>query len=307
MDGKSEIELRGLVGSNPIGAMAAFGLLRICSKIQEIDAPKLLWRMEDDWFAVLKTANNLDDGKLSSLIFKYINNSKRNINDIFAESDTGDIRLKPEKMHDMLDKLVGKSTYLDREMIDYWSAFSTENAVDQAKGKGLSKPTALYMTSGNQSFAKKVRDLYDNVDEDKINEALYGVWTYGDKHEYSMGWDPTTTRTHAFRKMAPTSDTTPLCVIGAELLAFQSIPLYPVFASKGRSRTTGFVDDYFTWPIWEIPITIDILKTLIQSGEDPETKLKRGVSAIYSSHRKSVAKGYGIFEPAVPVHMKTPP
>ena len=226
-------------------------------------------------------------------------------------------RTSPDKLHHALQSMLEKSSYSGREEVDYWAAFTAENAVDRSKR--LSKPSDLYMISGNQSFAKKVMNLYENTDERLIHEALYATWKYASSHEYSMGWDPVTLRMHVVRKKAPTDDTSPLCEIGAEWLAFHSLPLFPVFSSQGQIMTTGFEKDRFMWPIWKAPISYDTLRTLVQSLGSVDMGIRNGITALYQSYRISMAKGYGSFTPAEPakirrtdvelegaVHVKTP-
>ena len=52
----TRIELNGLCGSSPIGAMAAFGLLRVCSQISELGAVALGWKQTSDWHPVLEVS-----------------------------------------------------------------------------------------------------------------------------------------------------------------------------------------------------------------------------------------------------------
>jgi len=51
----SEICLTGLVGSHPLGALAAFGLLRCCQEMDDFRGSRLGWRRVPHWFAVLET------------------------------------------------------------------------------------------------------------------------------------------------------------------------------------------------------------------------------------------------------------
>ncbi len=58
------IELNGLCGSSPIGAMAAFGLLRVCSQISGLGKVTLGWKQSSDWHPVLNVgegASNATD------------------------------------------------------------------------------------------------------------------------------------------------------------------------------------------------------------------------------------------------------
>ena len=84
-------------------------------------------------------------------------------------------------------------------------------------------------------------------------------------------------------------------VRAAVWLAFESMPLFPVFAQRGRQRTRAFKQDgrrpVFCWPIWSPLITLYELEcllasALVASDERLETEFKsRGLLAIYRSEK----------------------
>jgi len=298
----TDIRLTGLTGSNPLGALAAFGLLRVCSEIPEVADVRLLWKMEDDWVAVLRTGDEIDKDKL---VMCLSNRQKALSFDVFNWND--DIREIPA---DYRSRLVGHLVHAsrgDRLEADYFVAFGSEMATDGSKG--LVKPTAFHMTSGQQKFLKIAKSigesLLDNA-EDAINEALFGPWQYTDRC-HSLGWDPATERMHALRHKAPTSES-PYSVKAAVWLALESLPMFPTAPSGKRLKTTGFLtksrETVFSWPIWKPPIGLDTLRTLLatseiaRENEDWEALGRRGVAAIYQSERSKFGKGYAIFKPA---------
>jgi hypothetical protein len=296
----SEIELTGLTGSSPIGALAAFGLLRLCNQIDELAGSQLGWRLQDDWIAVLSTPDQIDQASLTSLVGQH-----------FSEQATDnytwhpDGREQPEIYRNLLQSAVASASLKQRQYCDFLAAFASEMAVDNT-AKALIKPTLLYMTSGQQSFLSIALELVESFRKDsaeKLNEALFGPWLYRDK-QHALGWDPAAERMYALRHKAPTSE--PAKSVSAAIrLALEALPLFPVFPSQsGRLNTTGFVrhnrENVFQWPIWETSIGIDTLRTLLTTSEleDSETLTHRGIAAIYRSVRSEFGQGYGIFRPA---------
>lgn len=299
----SEIELTGLTGSSPLGAMAAFGLLRICTTMPKIDEPRLFWRMGDDWFAVLKVKNNLTADDLISDIKDYLEQRKKDFYTI------PEIKMKPDEFKSTAIKLIESASQENRLDADYWTAFGSEMVIDSSQGR--IKPTEFHMTSGQQGFLNKMNNTLNTVSSGDIREALLGPWKYNGTHESAMGWDPITVRFHAFRQKEPSKDKSPLCEIAAEWLGFESLPLFPTVALSSEIRlTTGFVDKEFIWAVWEKPVTLDTLRTILASSElankqKNTQKLRiRGISALYGSARLEFGKGYAAFKPPVLVWSK---
>lgn len=296
----SEIELPGLTGSSPIGALAAFGLLRLCHQIDELVGSKLSWRLQDDWIAVLTAPDQIDQAALTSLVCRH-----------FSEQPTDnytwhpDGREQPENYRNLLQSAVESASAKQRQQCDFFAAFASEMAVDNTVKK-LIKPTLFYMTSGQQSFlsiALKLVEIFRYGSEEKLNEALFGPWLYRDEI-HALGWDPAAERLYALRHKAPTSELAK-SVSAAIRLALEALPLFPVFPNQfGRLNTSGFIrnnrENVFQWPIWKTSIGLDTLRTLLTTSEmdDSETLTQRGVFALYRSVRSEFGQGYGIFRPA---------
>ena len=308
----NNIVLPGLIGSNPLGALAAFGLLRVCNEIPSMNGASLHWNRElegvpiDDWVAVLRVPDGTDETKLIELL---TNRQKYRPLCVFGWSD--DIRVKPEDYRALLDKLAKMATLNYRLVADYFTSFGSEMATDESQG--LVKPTAFHMTSGQQKFLKIVRDFGDSMLNDSskaFEEALFGPWLYQEKI-HSLGWDPSTERAYAYRHRDPSKknkDDFPRSVLGAIWLAVEALPLFPTAISGGRLKTTCFVrkerNAMLTWPIWETPLNIDVVRSLLMtselvSGNKSWDRLgRRGIVAVYQSTRSELNKGYAILRPA---------
>jgi hypothetical protein len=306
----NEIPLTGLIGSSPLGALAAFGLIRICREISDLSGARLYWLRDldgiptDDWFAVLSVTNGVNRVEL---VEKLADHQKNRSFNVFEWSK--DIRVSSEEYKELLRKHAESSNLHDRSDADYFTAFGSEIVKDGSKG--LVKPTAFHMTSGQQKFLDNIHKMGDALRLDDsckyaFKEALFGPWRYQDLY-HSLGWDPSTERQHAMRDRAPSSEN-PRCVLGAVWLAVESIPLFPTAVSRGRLLTTGFSTKAkvtkLVWPIWTRPIGVDALRTLLMTSdllsgnESCETLTRRGVAAVYQAVRSEFGKGYAILRPA---------
>ncbi|MCL5881411.1 MAG: hypothetical protein M1592_02365 [Candidatus Thermoplasmatota archaeon] len=299
----NELELSGIIGSTPIGFMAALGIIRICTMDDRAGTARISWKQNDDWVAVLNTDAGLSEDDLISSIFSFMQAEKQS----FFHMD--DVRMEPDKFKGYALELINSATYSVRSKADYWTAFGTELIVD--KSKGLIKPSSFYMSTGKQKFLGKVKKSMERITKARIHEALFEPWKYDDSHELAMGWDPSTHRIHALRKKDPSSDDSNLCESAAEWLAYESLPMFPTVVGKdGRVATSGFSDTYFTWPIWNVPVELDTVRTLILSREIFDESVRnriaaRGVAAIYRSRRFEFSKGYGVFLPGELIWLST--
>lgn len=306
MNEPEPLELAGLVGSSPIGALAAFGLLRVCSEIPELHSAKLSWTSQDDWTATLHVAPRNSQSDLVERLVAYLSMRKMGVFDW-----SKDIRVAPDDFRAQLIDKASSSTVSERTEADYFSAFGSEVVVDGSKG--LVKPTAFHMTSGQQKFLDSVNELGRQLKTDSseaLREALFGPWRYKD-NQHSLGLDPITERMYALRHRAPTSEAA-TSVRAAVWLAIEALPLFPTAVRNGRRlSTTGFSSEndhnVFTWPIWTDPIGLDGLRSLLSTSElcgrwkDYKKLYRRGVVAVFQSVRSEFGQGYAIFRPATQI------
>jgi hypothetical protein len=309
----SEHVLKGMRGGHPLGALAAFGLFRACTEMPDMADARLRWR-EDDLVAVLSVTPPLtDDGLIEKLVERQ---AGRAAAPEFNWAD--DIRTKPGLFMD-----ASKATQ-DRRVQDFLSSFACGLALD---GKQNLKPSAFHMTSGQQRFLEKARELAASLEPKDVSpkkrgkvkapaeamrEALFGPWQYEDEF-HAFGWDPNAERLHALQSKSPTSES-PRSVRGAVWLAVEALPLFPCCVADGALQTRAFSryegKTYFTWPLWQQPLSLDVVRSLVALKELtlPEAKLKpklddlraRGIFAVFRARRASLQKGYAIFRAAEP-------
>jgi hypothetical protein len=166
--------------------------------------------------------------------------------------------------------------------------------------------------AGHQHFLEFMNVLAKETTEEQIHEALFGPWRYRDPSP-TMRWDAEDDRRYALRWDEPSKDPV-RTVRGANLLAVAALPLFPVVPISGTAvATAGFSgrgsrDTFFTWPIWQGWLTLDTVRSLLNSKAlqdrtevPPIASRATGVVAVYRSQRINPTSKYRNFTPATPV------
>lgn len=289
------ILMPALIGSHPLAALASFGLLRVVHKWDSL--VKLGFVLQDDWVAYLESSQFDSLESLMPKLVEWIGSGDQDRLLDWAP----DIRVESNLYKSRLDQAIDQG---DMSFAAWLSALAGYGAQD--KQKGLIKPSAFYMVSGQQSLLRGAREILAQLRTTPaplILEALQGPWTY-QTPLHSLGWDPNTERLHALRSRAPTSEK-PSCIAAAVFLAMHALPLYPVVSDMGRAYTTGFRrnkkrENHFSWPVFSTPLGLPDLRSLVQtaawraSGE----RLRNGVAAVFSSRRSEFGQGYAVFRAA---------
>jgi len=232
-----------------------------------------------------------------------------------------DLSVPPQEFSAFAKTAFQAATSKKRESVDFCAAFGSEGALT---GKHNIDPTALCMSSGQQCFLKKVRELCDLTEkpalskkrnvtlgrtiEVRFHDVLSGPLNYSDS-QHSLGWDPINEALHALGAYDPSGKGKQTSVRELVYLALEAVSLFPVFARSRRLQTTGFHTDerrqtWFHWPVWEPELSLRTVQSLLQLGElasplKNEVQLRaRGIRAIYRSRRHTFGQDYGIFRPA---------
>jgi len=167
---RNDIILTGLIGSNPLGALSAFGLLRICDEIPALKGARLSWGWYHDWTAVLNTPGDICKDELLELMIA--RQQKRSL-DIFGWSD--DIKVDPKEYHEILKRQAEAATLHNRLDVDYFAAFGSD--IVTARSTADVKPTAFHMTAGRQKFLNSIQKLGNSMKKDTKKSIRRGsVW-----------------------------------------------------------------------------------------------------------------------------------
>ena len=242
------LELSGLLGSVPVGFMAAVGLLRIAPAGCRLS-----------WHAATRCAqiSGIDREPLLDHLVGHMRNRAASPELHLAD----DVRkMRPERYHEIVSSCAGST-------LDWVRAFWWE------EGEEI-HPTALCLTGGPQRMIKMARELAERLDpergrggagrvRDKFAEALFGPWQYADDVS-SWGWDPSTFRPGATTSDAPTNMKL-AGVAAAYWLAWESLPLFPNLPGQG---TLNFDPQRnargWAWCTWSEPLDVHAVRALVR-------------------------------------------
>jgi hypothetical protein len=189
-----------------------------------------------------------------------------------------------------------------RTAVDLLAAFGAEVS-NQPDERIQPTPFCFISGSGHQWFLDTARQLMAAVSEAKVGEALFERWAYRDE-KLTMRWDPQDDRRYALMDRDPTaSDNKSTTVWMANLLAYRALGLFPCAPRDNRLLQACWSGpkqpEAFTWPIWEQPLAILTIRSLLwhpafgQQDISPYRSALRamGVRAVYRSHRIAVGSG----------------
>lgn len=285
--------LAGLDGSNPLGFLAAVGLLRTIALADAHGDWRMQWTMRRGWLPVVLGKKPIVQGQLVEMLHQEL---QRGSGPEFTFA--ANLNLVPKEFGPVASCAQSRATAGDRRYADFIAAFGCE-AVVAGNDKTI-QDTALRTMSGagHQHFLGSMKDLVDQTGADHLRRSLFESWDYSDLR-LGLRWDPAEDRRHALRWDNP-SGTAPKTMHGANRLAVEALPLLPTAPFNQRLATTGFSirerTTLFTWPIWVCQLGVDVVRSLLALPEIqrpiPDRALLggMGISEIYRSQRITVGK-----------------
>jgi hypothetical protein len=296
----TDIPLPALEGTNPLGFLAALGVLDAVSAT--IPGVTLRWTDELVPHAVVGGPGDL--GQLLDTLDKDREQWVGSATLRFPADGQPLADAKPDgrQLRQWFEHVGDRTRH--RADADLLCALVAEDAFDN---NGRAKPTHLHFTAGQQKFLSMVRELAVAVDRDRLQEAVCGPWRY-DSPLPSLSWDSRGERVYAVRAVNPSNEKR-LGVPGADWLAFRGLIFYPVMrSSRGSLRTTACDTEWkssaFRWPIWTRPATRHVVRSLVADPSlvsrppraTPADLAARGIASIrQASIRRSDQGGYGSF------------
>lgn len=277
MDIKNGHDLYGLNSGSPIGFLAALGMLRVLVSDCGLDV-RIGWR---NGHAVI---NGIDPDTAIEYLFANMADRDRSPEFNWADSLR---KVSPEVYRTACLKMAG-----DHRALGFMAGWAT----DAVFRDDFIMVTHLDMTSGHKKLLKDLRVLASRVNKIHLRAALLGGG-YEDQH--SFGLDPIAVRSHAHESQAPTKTKAP-GKPGLLWLAFESIPLHPVFpVAANRRQTVGWrvvPNVAYVWPLWDRLLSLEevfLLRTLPVELLDK----RPGVSEVWASNYDQTGK-YGMLLPA---------
>jgi hypothetical protein len=258
-----ELELTALDGTNPLGLLAALGVLQALHRAGR--EPTLRW--SDDLVPVplVSGASDADD------LVTVLDTDRVRLQDSITLRGPGPVPVDdakpPRGVFRSWAAAVAETLEETREDADLFAALMSEGGVD---GNGNGKPTHLHFTAGQQRFLLMVRELAEKVGRDRLHEAVFGPWRQ-DSPLPSLSWNSQGDRLYALRAVNPSTEKR-LGVPGADWLAFLGLVYFPTSLGSARDgspvlRTSGcdggWKRSHLRWPLWKVPLDRDTTWSLV--------------------------------------------
>ncbi|MCC6649367.1 MAG: hypothetical protein IT374_27825 [Polyangiaceae bacterium] len=296
----TELVLTGLDGANPLGFLAALGVLEALS--ENHSGARLAWRDEGVWRPVV---SGVAMDREALVAFLDADRQAVASDPALALQYGGgvrDLKPPPAEYRAYLEGLVAAARVDSRRSVDWANAFATDVAVDN---NGATKPTALHFTAGRQLWLEMVNKLVAEVTAADLHEGLWGPWIYT-RELPVMAWDATAARDYALRASNPSTDKK-AGVPGADWLAVRGMPAIAVAPRGARILTTGCSGEWktgrFTWPLWGGPLGRALVRSVVRTPQlsslGAREREARGITCVFQSGiRRTDQGGYGSFSPA---------
>jgi len=302
--------LSGLDGSNPLAFLAALGTLRTLTIALPSEKVMMNWEQaEGAWRPRVRCSLEGDGGAVVVQLEEELSKARERVSLSIGDNlnlIAADFRLHLIKAVEKPEALLKSVTRIDA---DFFASFGSEAVVND---NGLMTDTALRTMSGagHQHFLKFCREIISKTDSGHLRRTLLVAWDYADDGRgTNLRWDPADDRRYALRWGDPSGDPSKT-MRGANRLAIEAMPCLPTMPSGKGLATTAFEgkgarDTFFTWPIWNEPIGLDVVQSLLGSiswlKDDPKGAYHLGVAALYTSARITIGK-FRNFTPARPAY-----
>lgn len=324
-DDRRRLECPAIDGGNPLGFLAAVGMLRTLSLAWPDDSVRLCWIDRGCWRPVVATMRPLGPDAVSDCLATAL--EKMRGHPAFAYSN--DLEVPPDDFRQFAIEAVSSSSPANRVWSDFVAAFGCEAMQSEKNGKAVIQDTDFRTMSGSghQHFLSFLRNIVDRTQASHIHKSLFEPWRYDDPVEnQTMRWDPVDDQRYALRWRNPSGDPSRKqrgTVLGANRLAIEALPLFPTVPMGAGLATTGFRgatsrNCVWTWPIWDGEASLDVVRSLLSlpeiqslqehSAEDKAPEIRKmnrmreklralGVVAVFRSQRLTLGK-FRNFTPA---------
>ncbi len=271
------VSLPGLDGSNPLAFMAALGTLRVLTLSLPRNGVRMHWDIQRGvWCPVLTGLPvECDQDAVVELLARQL--AEPDAVRLFEQIGP-DLTISGRRLRFLSQSALelGDEDCTDvvtaRVPADFLAAFGCDMMTGDGELDSQIEDTAFRTMSGagHQHFIQFMCDIVRATNGAHLHKALFETWNYDDPGRgLNLRWDPADDRRYALRWRNPSKDPN-TTMRGANRLAIESLPLFATAPMRGRLETTSFVQRRrqgvrFTWPIWRVPLQVDIARSLLQS------------------------------------------
>lgn len=310
----TKLELTGLDGSNPLAFLAALGALRTLTLAWPERKVKMAWRLVWKWTPVLQIDGAMiTREEVLAALHERLSN-KQNEPYFALQAPVGEpensLKKIPQSQYRRFAEMAAQQTK-QPDWTDFAVAWGCE-IKSRRKKDDIATTTDFDFTAGQQGLLQMVRQTIEETTQKQLEESLFQPWRYADVG-LSLRWDLLDeTRRYALQAVDPTnSRENPIKTMrGANRLAVEALPLFPVIPERKGVQTTGFVEinnePSWTWPIWSDGLDMNVVRSVLANAVLYESKPDRarlraqGIEEVYRSRVVMPAGYYRCFAPPQP-------
>ncbi|MFM2167711.1 MAG: hypothetical protein RIS79_2082 [Verrucomicrobiota bacterium] len=292
--------LNGFTADQPLGFLAAVGLLRALDRAAPNWKPRLHWRQLGFWRAVISVE---DEAEFSDVVDRVVEALDSSRNEIEALVNGLDLNLSMDRAE--MRRVLGiRSESADGRLLQRMVSELPER--DSRSSVSLLQ---MLNGAGRQDYLTALSKLARDTGRAHLEKTLgASVWEMSDEARggLTLRLDAMSDCSHALQACDP-NDMDMTSELAANRLAMEALGLFPCYPSR-YPTTLGFHrrwrETLLRWPVWKMPLQVSELVGLTGIAEmaDPlgnRAMLKAlGVELVYESERRVVGKGKTLFSPS---------
>jgi len=296
-DQQDGLLLPGLDGTNPLGFLAALGVLSVISASNSPGQICLQWgSCSGTWVPVI-IGSDLNQESLLRLL---TDNLSKTIDEhpvrILSDLGVDD----PTQRFDLFQQQTRDASANHRVDADWLAALASDIVPSTAINQ--------LQTTRRDYYYGNLSSVISKTTTEHLRRAIFAPWDFADPLDnQSLHLDPSEDRRHAHQWNQPSGDPDKKKMggmLGANRLAIEAIALFTSLPRDDALRTVGFTgqrshNTRWTWPIWNVPLSVFVAHSLLMlpelqgqevNADVRERMLRRGIVAAYRTSRILVGK-----------------
>lgn len=310
MNNPDGLLLPGLDGANPLGFLAAIGLLKTLSDNEDTPQIQMAWRVaQTTWIPCVRIpdAAPLDEARvLDWLDCALVTDRAAHPANLYDELRRGGSN-QASSRRTVFAHVSAQATYSNRARADFLAAIASDMAAPDA--------TNQLQTTRRDYHLKNIDAILKHTKREHLRRTLFLPWDYADSLEnQSLHLDPSEDRRYAYQWNMPSGDPNRKHgnMLGANRLAIEAIEWFTSLPRGDRLTTVGFFghragETRWTWLLWSawasamtVPslLTLEVLQAEVLDEKTGRELAEMGVTAVFRTRRILVEKTPN-FTPAV--------
>lgn len=297
--------LKGFTADQPLGFLAALGVLRTLERQRPDWEPRLAWKQSGFWRAEISVVGQVSVDGWVDQIQAGLQRSCAEIEHLSQGLDKNLAFTRAELRQEIRARGGTPSGSLLERMV---------SELPENKDRAPLSLLQMLNGAGHQHYLPALLKIARQTTRSHLQKTLTApIWRMEDdaRGGMTLRLDTFSDSQHALQAQDP-NDSEMTSELAANRLAIEALPLFPTLPAS-RELTCGFHRRrrqlVMRWPVWTLPLRLVEVMGLLGAADmaDPIENRDRlrclGVEAVWESERRVVGKGKTLFSPsrAVPL------